>query len=338
MRLKKKHSFWVLMILSISISAFTFSGTGSEGLCDDINAHLLTEEFPFLTPDMVDQLDPIMDILIQWSHRYNDCQEGYKLGKPLRKRFLASLSGHPHREFFSEKDLNTMTEEQYGQWTAEFDQGMRRAMLGVKSDTSHHINFDEFRNIWQSSPVGQRIFLSYTQHDQETALKFKELLEASGFAVFNYMKSDKSFYTNAENTGAFFAEAGQRVIICSDSSKTSFGTNYESWMASQLKSLNSLQELVYKDISELFPMSIQKTEQAHIPDKSEFDWVKQDLSKMTSLSARLSYIQVVRSQLREIKKLSNLNISPGVCNRCHLPCSFKYCLRPGLPELKTGCS
>lgn len=109
-------------------------------------------------------------------------------------------------------------------WQQEFKDGAMGALTGIPARAV--ASDDDFERDWLATPKSQRIFVSYAGMDLAWAKTIKSILDQN-YVTFIYQNADGEAATTAEQAGAFFAQAGQHIVIVCDKSRNSDGVIFE---------------------------------------------------------------------------------------------------------------
>ena len=86
----------------------------------------------------------------------------------------------------------------------------------------------EFKRLWLNAPQDKRIFLSFTGKDLRFAMSVANALQQIGYITFMYKNGEHDMpAVNAVETGNFFQQAGQRLVIDTDAARQSPAVNAE---------------------------------------------------------------------------------------------------------------
>jgi hypothetical protein len=79
-----------------------------------------------------------------------------------------------------------------------------------------------FREIWNEAPQHKRVFLSFTGKDIAFAILVSNALRETGYITFMYKNGEKDMpAVNAVETGVYFGQAGQRLVLDTDAARQS---------------------------------------------------------------------------------------------------------------------
>jgi hypothetical protein len=83
-------------------------------------------------------------------------------------------------------------------------------------------NDASFKEIWNKAPQHKRVFLSFTGKDIAFAISVSNALREKGYITFMYKNGEKDMpAVNAVETGVYFGQAGQRLVLDTDAARQS---------------------------------------------------------------------------------------------------------------------
>jgi len=85
-----------------------------------------------------------------------------------------------------------------------------------------------FEQRWKSANKAQRVFISFSKADIETAKTVRNVLERNGYTCFMYInETGQRPWTNSVKVGQFFRNAGTHLVIDSKAARRSAGVQLE---------------------------------------------------------------------------------------------------------------
>jgi hypothetical protein len=151
---------------------------------------------------------------------------------------LASLGGYvPHQ-----KDWGSFSKRA---WEYAFAEGMAGIIFAAQPnpippklaeakamcDASQAADIEgcQFITDWLSADPEKRVFVAFTRNDFPAAKKVQQALQKSGFVAFLFLKGQfESPWAEPSVVGEVFAQAARRLVIDTESARSSEGVKFES--------------------------------------------------------------------------------------------------------------
>lgn len=165
---------------------------------------------------------PILDsIAAQLDGNEIDHLRDPRMAPPATKRaFLAELSAVR----LSQLDWENSP------WVSDFERNVWGALAAIKGPDRGG-SPSEFLSRWRAAPKKDRVFVSFSRTDAESAGKVRSALESAGYTVFTYIRSAAGLPSEGmEALSEVFASAGHHFVIVTDTSKASLGVAVEAWL------------------------------------------------------------------------------------------------------------
>ena len=140
-------------------------------------------------------------------------------------RPLADMPAPSNDELRSESDFSILFRE-----TMALDAAGYTMVLCANGEVARTSVRDRptYRARWHSTPVDERVFLSFTRRDLAIARTVQAAFERIGLQVFTYLANeDNSIWTNSVDVGHYFDSAGHHVVVDTPNARASVATRFE---------------------------------------------------------------------------------------------------------------